>query len=44
LGEGVFHRRGVTIQAAEGEMVLIAVLDNEWGEDELRPNWGECST
>jgi hypothetical protein len=35
LGGGVFRRRGVTIQTAGGQMVLVAVLENGWGEDEL---------
>ena len=40
LGGGVFPCRGVTIQAPGGQMVLVAVLDNGWGEDELAAKLG----
>jgi hypothetical protein len=40
LGGGVFHWRGVTIQTAGGQMVLVAVLENGWGEDELAAKLG----
>jgi hypothetical protein len=40
LGGGVFRRRGVTIQIAGGQMVLVAVLENGRGEDELATELG----
>jgi hypothetical protein len=41
LGGGVFRRRGVTIQIAGGQVVLVVVLENGWGEDELAANLGQ---
>jgi hypothetical protein len=39
------QEHGITIQTAGGQMVLVAVLENGWwGEDELAPSWGVCST
>jgi hypothetical protein len=40
LGGGVFRWHGVTIQAAGGQMVLMAVLDYRWGEEELAAKLG----
>jgi hypothetical protein len=42
LGGGVFRWRGVTIQTAGGQMILVAVLENGWGEDELAARQGKC--
>jgi hypothetical protein len=41
LDGGVFRWRGVTIQAGGGQMVLIAVLENRWSEDELATRLGQ---
>jgi len=40
LGGGVFRWRGVTIQTAGGQMVLVAVLQNGCGADELAAQLG----
>ena len=42
LGGGVFRWRGITIQTAGGQMVLVAVLENGWGEDELTAKLGRA--
>jgi hypothetical protein len=40
LSGEVFRRRGVSIQAARCQAVLVAMLENGWGEDELAPKLG----
>ena len=41
-GGRVFHQRGVTIQTAGGQIVLLAVLENG-ARMSLLSGWGECS-
>jgi hypothetical protein len=40
LGGEIFRWRGITIQTAGGQMVLVAVPENGWGEDELAAKLG----
>jgi hypothetical protein len=41
-GGEIFRWRGVTIQITGGQLAVIAVLANEWGEDKLVAELGRA--